>query len=84
LLSEIPLPLAEEFRGEARLPLQFRGEARLPLQGSYRIGLLPSCGRLPWAVLGRAFGAENNRPQESLVAMAGQLRRVIGIAGPRH
>jgi hypothetical protein len=22
------------------------------------------CGRLPWAILGRAFGAENQRPQK--------------------
>ena len=48
------------------------------LQGSDRIGLLPRAtrpdGRLPWAILGRAFGAEDKRPQEWLLSMADQLR----------
>ena len=36
---------------------------RSPFQGSYRFGPLTQggapCGRLPWAILGRAFGAQN-------------------------
>ncbi|HQL09233.1 MAG TPA: hypothetical protein PLE35_06505, partial [Lentisphaeria bacterium] len=31
------------------------------------------CGRLPWAILGRAFGAENKRAQEWLLSMADRL-----------
>ena len=44
---------------------------RSPFQGSFQMGSLPQggapCGRLPWAILGRAFGAENQGLQELAV-----------------
>ena len=43
------------------------------LQGSFGMGHLTHgdapCGRLPWAILGRTFGAENKRLQERPVSM---------------